>query len=409
MTFFFGKAEAIYDPTTVELARMFGKDIFEMNGTAYLQPMVQALNATSNSRFFNSAFVPFEVEKPYFKFSLNAMVGFVPEDQKTYIPKMPMEEFDLGKMGNYVDFTLFPPAVTNIKDTAGLMYYALKSIIYNGVKDGSIKVPGKAATILGNQQTSFNLPHNVMESLVRNHPVFPLLPKSMQDSLLKSVANFPESFTLPPGANFNTLFAGIPQLEIGSLWGTEALIRFIPRIDMGSNIGKFMFWGFGLKHCISQDFEDFPLDLAVQVVYQGTSLKNTIGVTNAELEADGTFWDINIHASKHFEDIIDVYTGFSFDFMNIKSKYKYFIPVETQWQLGLLRKDTVNGVEVINPPEPELGYPGDTKPQTANMLLEDSNFKWVIGVMRRFGPVAIYLDYNWSKFSIFTAGLQVTI
>ena len=408
------KAEA--DPNTVNLARAFGRDIFELNGVPYLQALVETLNATSNSRFFNQAFVPQSVDKPYYRIGVHSMLGFVRNDMKTYTPAMPLDSLDLTKLSKYIELDWsdpLNPKVKNIRDTAGLMYYALKTILYDGIKKGMINVPKTSATILGSQDADFNLPHSTMDSLVKGHIIFPLLPKSFQDTLLSTIAKFPESFSLPPGANMNTIFAAVPQFEIGSLYGTEMLLRFIPPVDMGENIGNFAFWGIGLKHSISQYFGERYFDLALQVVYQGTNLKNKIGVTNSDLRADGTFWDFNIHASKaFFDDKLNIYAGFSYELFNINSNFTYFIPVETQWQLGLLRGEMTyppgkDSVYIIHQPEPELGFPGDTMPQTSNMRITDANFKMVFGLTYQIGPIAIFVDYNISKFNIFTGGIEV--
>ncbi|OGU12940.1 MAG: hypothetical protein A2X61_09135 [Ignavibacteria bacterium GWB2_35_12] len=404
------KAEA--DPNTVNLARAFGRDIFELNGVPYLQPLVETLNATSNSRFFNQAYVPQKVDEPYFRIGAHAMLGFVRNDMKTYNPAMPAEPLDLGKLSQYFDIFNY-----TIKDTAGLMYYALKTILYDGIQKGMINVPKTSATILGRQDAVFDLPHKILDSLVRTMSVggieiFPKLPKDFQDSLINTIWRFPETFTLPPGADMNTIFAAVPQFEIGALFGTEMLLRFIPPVNMGENIGDFAFWGIGLKHSVSQYFEERYFDLAVQVVYQGTNLKNKVGVTNSDLRADGTFWDFNIHASKAFlDDQLNIYAGLSYELFNINSNFTYFIPIETQLKLGLRYGEWThpNGSEdsvfVLYDPTPD--FPGDTLPQTSNLRITNTNIKFVFGLVYQIGPVAIFLDYNISKFNIFTGGIEV--
>ena len=395
------------DQITIDLARMFSRDIFELNGIPYLKPMVESINATSNSRFFNQAFIPSEVEKPYFKVGIHGMLGFVRDDQKTYKPTMPSQAFnfnDLAKYGTFQIDILHPEnSIIIINDTAGLIYYALKTVVYRGIEQNRIPVPDKAATILGNRYTQFILNTMVLDSLVKEDLIFGYLPKGLQDTILTTISQFPTNFTLPQGGNINTMIAGVPQIEIGSLWGTELLIRFIPPVNLGENIGDFAFWGLGLKHSITQYFENPPLDLAVQGVYQGTHLKNKIGVTNSELTANATILNFNINASKNFKDIIEVYSGFSFEYIQINSEFKYYLPVEVQAQLGMLRYDP--SIPIIYPPEPPE-YPGDTDPQTAVIELNDNNFKWVIGLAKQVGPVRFFLDFNISKFNIFTGGIE---
>ena len=78
--------------------------------------------------------------------------------------------------------------------------------------------------------------------------------------------------------------------------------------------------------------------------------------------------------------------------------------MEQQQQLGLIRLVLPPEVAKAEPPE----YPGDTKPQTVYYDLSDTNLKFIIGVAKPIGPVTIFLDYNISKFNIFTAGADVT-
>jgi len=398
------------DKITIDLARLFSKDIFELNGLPYLQPLVETMNATSNSRFFNQAFVPQKVDKPYFRFGIHGMLGFVRDDMKTYNPAMPAEKASIEKLYKYMTFNPI-----NIKDTTGLIYYALKAILYDGISSGSIVLPKEAATVLGFKQEKFNLPNDTLVSLIERNPAYKLLPKEMQDSVLNIIKQFPETFSLPEGANLSTLMAAVPQFEIGSLYGTELLIRFIPPVNMGKNIGDFAFWGFGLKHSISQYFLKNPngdcsereIDIAFQVVYQGTHLENTVGVTNAELKADATFWNFNLQASKSFDFGMDIYTGLSYETVNINSEYKYLLPQETQAQLGMLRTDKDENGHIIRIYPPELpDFPGDTNPQTAKMKFDDQNVKFTFGIAKQIGPINIFIDYNVSKFNIFTGGIE---
>ncbi|MFC2130743.1 DUF6588 family protein [Bacteroidota bacterium] len=426
------------NPMTIDLTRMLGKDIFELNGVPYLQPTVEAMNSTSNARFFNQAFVPSKVDKPYFRAGLHGMWGIVPKAMKTYAPKLPMEELTTENLLKYgtIDIDIINPENTtfSIDDTAGLIYAALKGMIYDGIKKDSLNVPPSAPTALGKGKVAFDLPSAVLDTLFRNLTIdvpilgkikiYDYLPDDIKDSLSGIFEGFPDLFNLPEGGGLDYFYAVVPQVEIGALFGTELLLRGLPPVNMGEDIGDFAFWGIGLKHSISQYFNegDEPeqryFDMAVQVVYQGTFLKNSIGVTNADLEASANMWDFNIHASKHFEGIIDVYTGISYEMIDITSDYIYYLPIEMQWELGLIDKYN-NEVEQGNPPNykptekgdpnhPETLYDhlGDQNPQTATISLDDGSVKWVIGVSRQFGPIAVFIDYSVCKFNIFSGGIE---
>ncbi len=439
ITLFHAKAQQYQpaDSMTVQLARMFSADIFETNGSPYLKPMVQSMNATSNSRFFNNAYIPKKVKKPYFKVSVNTMVGFVPENMKTYTPVLPAEELNLTKLAQYIDYDITNPSNIRIKDTAGLAYYAMKTIFYDGIKQGKIDIPKQSATILGSQNAVFHLDHTVLKELVHSNTAYALLPANFKLQLDSIIDQFPENFTLPQGANMNTFVAAIPQFEIGSLYGTELLLRFVPPVNMGKNIGDFAFWGIGLKHSISQYFFDEeeeyendknsnnnsspisannsierPFDMAVQAVYQGTYLKNKVGVTNADLTAWANIWDINLQFSKNMFGWFDIYSGLSYEIMNISSEYIYALPWEVQIQLGMLKlKTDAQGNPVLdehgwNVYETADGYPGDTSPQKSTVKVSDTNLKWIIGLSKDIGNFSIFADYNMSTFDIFTAGIM---
>lgn len=404
---------------TIDLARSFSKDIFDLNGVPYLSPMVKAVNATSNSRFYSNAYVPPRVSSPYFKITINGMAGLVRTQDKYYSPQLPMDSFSINKLSKYgtININFLDPSKSDIKivDTAGLINYLFKTIMFDGYRSGKIVPPERASTILGKDTTHLHLSNDILTELVKNHVIYQFLPQEMKDTLLNVIKQVPTFFTLPAGGNISTIIAGVPQLEIGSLYGTELLLRVIPPLDLGKYIGEFAFWGIGIKHSISQYFtnyyenedgtifEDSPFDMALQIVYQGTNLKNKVGVTQSDLNANAQIWNANLHFSKSLAKVIDLYAGISYNYIDIDAKFKYYLPVETQMQLGLLRYDPV--LNKIMPPEPP-DYPGDTKPQTTKIGLKNDSFQATLGLKKDFGKFSIFADYNISKFNIFTAGIQ---
>lgn len=399
---------------TIDLAKKFSKDLFESNGVLFMEPVVRVVNSTSNSRFFTRAYVPTNVKKPYFRVGLHGMGGIVNDDLKYFTPQMPSKEFNYDDMGEYIQFNILTQQITYL-DTAGLIHYLFLNMMHDGTKGsnaGLIQVPGSASTALGTGDTQFNLPHSSMETLFKNHPLYnlPLVPQGIKDSVMSAIGQFPEVFTLYGGNNLSMVVAAIPQIEIGSFYGTELLLRVVPPINLGETIGDFAFWGIGIKHSLSQYFfketntdgnqipsEERPFDLAAQFVYQGTYLHNTIGVTNADLTANATLFSFNLHASKRIKNWFDIYTGLSYETIGIKSKYVYPLSVEIQWQLGLLDKPNHG---------PTPGFPGDQDPQTTELSLDASNLRWTIGFVREIGDFDVFLDYSISRFDILSGGIQ---
>jgi hypothetical protein len=399
----------------VPLSRTLSKSIFDLNAKPYLSPTIQVVNATSNAGFFHSAYVPRKVNKPYFRFSLNAMAGLVPDDMKTFKPQIPTREYNMSDAMQYVTLTGI--------DTVGLINYFLQTILYDGIYNTkTIQIPEAAPTTLGDKKPSqLLLPHDVMLDLVRNHELYPIIVAAFPEAaaLIENViGSIPPAFDLTAGGNLNIIPFGVPQLEVGSLFGTELLVRFIPPIDIGEWVGDFSFWGIGLKHSISQYFYNdtnrdgnadkreqiAPFDLAVQAVFQRTSLENTVGYTNAKLKATANIFSFNIHASKNFDNIIEAYTGLAFEMTDIVGSYTYTLPISMQVDLGLAQ---YNPEDPNNPIiDPENGFPGDTIPQKSDVSLVENHIKWIVGVTKNIGPVTIYADYSLSKFNIFSLGVQ---
>lgn len=384
-----------YNNFTVNLARAFSKDIFETNGVNFLQPVVEVVNSTSNVGFFYNAKIPYVVEKPYFKFSIQGMYGITPENKKSYKPIMPTRQFNPDDLQEFIKVDL-----NGIKiDTAGLVHYLFLNMMYEGIygkRAGIINVPESAPTALGNKPTTFELRKSALDTLLREHPAYEFIKTlGLADTLTKAIQSFPDIFNLPPGGNINHITAGVPQLVIGSLFNTELLIRYIPKVNLGSMIGDFGFWGIGLSHnftnWIYQNSLEQPVDAIFQIVYQSTQLENTVGVTNAKLNAKANMLNINTHFSKSLNDYFTIFFGASYEDINIESTYKYYIPVEVQWQLKLLEWPYYT---------PTPGYPGDQNPQIALVKLYDQQFKFTFGLSFEYKNLFLAADFNMSKVNI---------
>ena len=408
------QAQEYWDPLAVDITRSLSSDLFESNAVPYVQPMVTTINATSNARFYDHAYVPAEVEKPYVKISVNGMIGAISDDMRTFVP-----ELDFGPrvdvvttLTTYGRFVITGGRLTYVindtyGDTLGLATTLVKELLRDGQDSGYIEIPPEAATLFGYlPDKRVVLPNkDQMTILLHNRPEYRALDsvgKAALDSLLLTV-ELPPYLTLPPGVDMSTLIAAVPQLEIGSLWGTEALIRFIPPVEFDPNVGKFMFWGFGLKHSISQYFPERWFDAAVQAVYQGTNLTNTVGFTESKLEADATIWSANIHVSKEWWETFAIYTGFNFEQIDVTSTYTYVLPQEVQIALGLLPAPPLG-----EPAVPTEEQPGDDQPQTSVVKASDTNMKWTIGATVYYKGFRLAVDYSVSNFNIFSAGISYT-
>jgi hypothetical protein len=393
------------DRLTVDVVRDFGGELFRLNSVPYLNPLVQLLNSMTNARFYHSAEVA-RKNSFYVRVGVHGMLGFVNPDQFTFEPQVPRAELNIEHLGRYV--TIFPSF--SIRDTAGLAGYAMRVVINDGVRDGQIQLPSQSATFFGNIQQRFTLPKEYFRQRLMNpalgDPLL-LVPAEARMSILPAIENLPDDFPLPNGQNLSSLPLAVPQIEIGSFAGTELLVRFIPQLNWGNNVGNFGFWAVGLKHSLSQYWQDAPLELALQAVYQSTLLTNTIGVTGAKLRAEASIFNANLHASKRWGDF-ELYGGAAFDFLGINASYTFTIPFEVQAQLGLLkpvRDGSGNIVDYVV--DKADGYPGDEFPQTESVSIPSSAFRFTLGAAYYLGPVALCIDYNRSSINLLSGGVTV--
>jgi hypothetical protein len=122
-------------------------------------------------------------------------------------------------------------------------------------------------------------------------------------------------FAFPGGLDLNSFSMAAPQLRIGSLYGTEALIRYSMFNTGKTELGRLIAYGFGFRHSITQHFgQNMPVDMALFFFWQRLSLgKNERGdnLVAARALAAG------LHVSKkivHLEPYLGIsYEGFSID------------------------------------------------------------------------------------------------
>ena len=68
-----------------------------------------------------------------------------------------------------------------------------------------------------------------------------------------------------------------PQLKLGTLFGTRAILRFLPSVSMGDSIGDFSYIGFGLEHNVTYWLGDIlPVDITAGFLTQNSKLGKSI-------------------------------------------------------------------------------------------------------------------------------------
>lgn len=126
-------------------------------------------------------------------------------------------------------------------------------------------------------------------------------------------------FAFPGGFDLGSFSFAVPQLRVGTLYGTEAVLRLL-FLNLGtSDLGSLNLYGFGLRHSISQHVQiDLPVDMSVGLFWQRFSVGKNKGGDEL-LEANA--FSFGVHVSKRLERM-EPYAGFSYDRFSMAVDYQ---------------------------------------------------------------------------------------
>lgn len=108
----------------------------------------------------------------------------------------------------------------------------------------------------------------------------------------------------------------IPQIGIGTIFGTDIIFRTIPGIKVG-DYGSFKLYGFAMRHNIGA-YAKIPFDIAVQFGYQGFGIKDI----NDKKFIDASSSFVNLQINKSFF-IVSIYGGLQYENYNVDVNYNY--------------------------------------------------------------------------------------
>jgi len=174
-------------------------------------------------------------------------------------------------------------------------------------------------------------------------------------------------YTFPGGLDMDMLPLAVPQLTIGSVFGTDFTIRYFGT-DNVEDVGDIKLLGWGFRHNIDQ-YLKLPVNLSVGYYHQRFQFSDYLdAATNV----------INLQTSYSIP-IITFYGGLGYETGSVDMAYEY---VDDQTQI----------TESIK---------FDLKPQNTVRL--------TLGIGFNLGPVKIHGDYNLAKISTFDVGLGIGI
>ena len=119
-------------------------------------------------------------------------------------------------------------------------------------------------------------------------------------------------FNYPGGLDVSTFTLAAPELTIGSVMGTRAIVRWFSAEVGKSDYGKLELFGIGGQHSISQYFPTLPVDIAAGVFYQTFKLGDGLLDTKA--------LHLNVTGSKSF-GLVQPYVGIGYDTFKMDVDY----------------------------------------------------------------------------------------
>lgn len=154
-----------------------------------------------------------------------------------------------------------------------------------------------------------------------------------------------EEFTIaaPPGL-ISTPIAPLvmPQLGIGTAFGTDAQIRYFPKSTLSAGRGSYGtvgLFGLALRHDLNQWIPaPLPLKLAVQGSYNQFTLENDFevdGSTESQEVVNASGWAFNVHASRSIPLLpFTVYGGLQYERFTMDYSYT-FNPSQADAPIGV--------------------------------------------------------------------------
>lgn len=334
--------------------------------SAYVNPIVTGFGADLNGGWFHKApastMVGFDLE-----FGIVAM-GTFPGDAAKTIPAGTQGSFRFsgGPVGSNSQAEMI---AKNINGWSFLNSSDQQSIINKiGAQDFQVGISG--GTIVGSKTDTIkiNFPAQTINfgGAVGNKTV----PGS--SVAIPDVAGLLENVSVIPLA--------APQLSIGTIAGTQLTFRYLPEVQINSDIGKFKYFGFGIQHNPGLWLATpLPVDIAASFFTQ----KLSVGTL---FETKATAFGINV--SKSFGPgmaKVTPYAGFMIE--SSKMTFDYKAQVST----------TTGGITT-------------TTDLPIHLELEGANkTRLTLGVSFKLLFLNINADYNLGKNNSATAGLMFII
>ncbi len=184
---------------------------------------------------------------------------------------------------------------------------------------------------------------------------------------VKASATFLGSNEKLPGttADVPAIPFAILQLGVGSVAGTDIMVRYLPKINLG-NYASISAWGTGIQHSLGKDFK-MPVNITFGLSVHSLSLNDSKGKELMGI----TSWSASTMVSKTF-GIITLYTSFQYEKSNSSVNYTITEPVAKRMNYSQENENSIRAITGFN---------------------------------LKMGPVNLTADYNFAKNNAVSMGL----
>lgn len=334
-----------------EALKNLGQDV----ATAYVQPIASGFGADLNSGWLYRA-----PQATTFGFDLDfgivAMGSFMPTDAKT--------------LSKSAEFQFSPSQVDQI--TSGISDPTVRQNVRNHFYSHTLSVSVTGATIVGASTDSLKVAFNGGTFTEPNTG--------------QTVNLNPQNITLPVGGLLEDIpllpFAAV-QASIGTVYGTKAVVRFLPELEIDAKVGKFSYFGFGIQHnpFMWIPIEEPPLDVSIGFFTQNMKVGSILDTkaTMFGLQASKTFGPGALNVTP--------YGGVSVESSSMTVSYTYDAP----------------------DPNP-LAPPGSVVQTPVSFTLDGENSaRLTLGLSFKLAIFKLNADYNIAKYNAFSAGFGIII
>lgn len=118
------------------------------------------------------------------------------------------------------------------------------------------------------------------------------------------------TYAFPGGLNMTTFAIAAPQVTIGSVYGTDATVRFF-QAKLGNSIGDLMLWGIGVRHNLNQYFRKLPVDIAAGIYQQHFEIGDIVSANATLISAQASYTT----------SVLTLYGGPGFEISNMDVTY----------------------------------------------------------------------------------------